>query len=630
MTGILETINSPQDLKGLTSRQMELLAAEARQFLTEVVAEKGGHLAPNLGVVELTLALHSVFDSPKDKIIWDVGHQSYVHKLITGRRDGFKTLREYGGMAGFPKKKESEHDPFETGHSSTSISAALGIACARDLAGEKFKVVAVIGDGALSGGMALEALNQAGDIKNDLLVVLNDNEMSINENVGGLAAYLGRVRTDPKYTKLKEDVEDLLKRIPAIGGRVVKSVERVKDSFKYLVVPGMLFEELGFTYVGPENGHNIKGLMDVMRRVKQIKGPVLLHVVTKKGKGYCHAEEKPAKFHGIGPFDIHTACPVTTITKPNYTDIFGSTLADLAEKRKDIIAITAAMAGGTGLERFASLYPDRFFDVGIAEQHAVTFAAGMASRGFKPVVTIYSTFLQRAYDQILHDVAQQGLPVIFAVDRAGVVGEDGPTHHGLFDLSYLRSIPGLTLMAPKDMEELRHMLYTSLTCQGPCAIRYPRSAGEGACLNAPYQKLPVPQSELIHDGEDLAVFALGSMVAPALEAALRLSRHGLKAAVINARFAAPLDREMICKWAKKCHRFVTVEENILSGGFGSGLLEVLEEEGIYNVQVKRLGVPTEFVTHGPRKKLLQLQGLDADGIYEACRSFCRYKVREAR
>lgn len=630
MSGILETINSPLDLKGLSTRQLELLAAEIRQFLTQVVAAKGGHLAPNLGVVELTLALHSVFNSPEDKIIWDVGHQSYVHKLLTGRREGFQTLREYGGMAGFPKRGESDHDPFETGHSSTSISAALGIACARDLAQEKFKVVAVIGDGALSGGMALEALNQAGDIKKDVLVILNDNEMSINENVGGLAAYLGRVRTDPKYTKLKEDVEYLIKRIPAIGGRVVKSVERVKDSLKYLVVPGMVFEELGFTYVGPENGHNINGLLDVLRRVKKIKGPVLLHVVTKKGKGYCHAEEKPAKFHGIGPFDIDTACPVSVLTKPNYTDVFGTTLVDLARDRKDIIAITAAMAGGTGLEGFASLYPDRFFDVGIAEQHAVTFAAGMATRGLKPVVTIYSTFLQRAYDQILHDVAQQGLPVVFAVDRAGVVGEDGPTHHGLFDLSYLRSIPGLTLMAPKDMAEMRHMLYTAINAQGPCAIRYPRSSAEGVWLDGPYQALQVPQSQVIQEGEDLVIFALGSMVTPALEAAGRLSRHGLKAAVINARFAAPLDKEMICRWAKKCHRFVTVEENILPGGFGSGLMEVLEEEGIYNVQVKRLGVPGEFVTHGSREKLLQLQGLDAAGIYEACRRFCRYKVREAK
>lgn len=630
MTDIMKTINSPADLRVLTHRQLEDLAAEIRLFLTEVVAEKGGHLAPNLGVVELTLALHRVFNSPRDKIIWDVGHQSYVHKILTGRREEFKTLRELGGLAGFPKRGESDHDPFETGHSSTSISAALGIACARDLAGENYKVVAVIGDGALSGGMALEALNQAGDVKKDLLVVLNDNEMSINENVGGMAAYLGRVRTDPKYTKLKADVEDLVKRIPAIGDRVVKSVERVKDSLKYLVVPGVVFEELGFTYVGPENGHNVTGLMEVLSRVKKMKGPVLLHVVTKKGKGYGYAERRPELFHGIGPFDIETACPVSRTAVPSYTEVFGQSLLELAKNRRDIVAITAAMAGGTGLEAFSRAYPDRFFDVGIAEQHAVTLAAGMASRGCRPVVTIYSTFLQRAYDQILHDVAQQRLPVVFAVDRAGVVGEDGPTHQGLFDISFLRSIPGMVIMAPGDEDELRHMLYSALNNPGPSALRYPRSLGQGVSLEGPFRELTLAKSQVLQEGLDLAIIALGSMVEPSLKAANLLSRRGLKAAVINARFAAPLDKDTLCEWAARCRRVVTVEENVAAGGFGSGVLEMLEEEGVSGLRVKRLALPNTFIPHGPRKKLLQMHRLDPEGIYQACLAFCRFKAREAR
>lgn len=630
MTEVLNTINSPEDLQALTKGQLDSLAGEIRRYLTEVVAEKGGHLAPNLGVVELTLALHRAFNSPRDKIIWDVGHQSYVHKILTGRRERFKTLRDLGGLAGFPKRGESEHDPFETGHSSTSISAALGIACARDLAGENFSVVAVIGDGALGGGMALEALNQAGHIKKDLLVVLNDNEMSISENVGGMAAYLGRVRTDPKYTRLKEEAEDLLKRIPAIGDRVVKSVERFKDSLKYLVVPGIVFEELGFTYVGPENGHNITGLLEVLQRVKKMKGPVLLHVMTKKGKGYDYAEKRPELFHGIGPFDIKTANPVNRVKVPSYTDVFGTSLLELASERKDIVAITAAMAGGTGLEKFSQAYPERFFDVGIAEQHAVTFAAGMASRGYRPVVTIYSTFLQRAYDQILHDVALQKLPVTFAVDRAGVVGEDGPTHQGLFDISFLRSIPGMVIMAPRNEDELRHMLYSSLNYPGPCALRYPRSTGEGVSLKDPYRDLTLSRSQVLREGADLAIFALGSMVEPSLRAAALLSRHGLRAAVINARFAAPLDRKTLGEWARRCRRVATVEENVLAGGFGSGVLEMLEEEGITDVQVKRLALPNSFVSQGPRKKLLSMHGLDPEGIYEACLGFWRFKARKAR
>ncbi|HHX77604.1 MAG TPA: 1-deoxy-D-xylulose-5-phosphate synthase, partial [Firmicutes bacterium] len=465
----------------MSVKQLENLAEEIRHFLMNTVAVKGGHLAPNLGVVELTLAIHNVFCSPKDKIIWDVGHQCYVHKILTGRREDFHTLREFGGLSGFPNREESPHDVFETGHSSTSVSAALGMAIARDIRGEKYKVVAVIGDGALTGGMAQEALNHAGDLNSDLLVILNDNEMSINENVGGWAHYLSKIRVDPKYNKLKDDVEFLLKRIPAIGGKVVKSVERIKDSLKYLFVPGIVFEELGFTYFGPVDGHDIGKLKDVLSRVKSMKGPVLVHVLTKKGKGYFFAEEKPNKFHGIGPFNLKTSRAIKKIeqrAKHTYTEVFGSALKEIAARREDVVAITAAMAEGTGLIEFAAAYPERFFDVGIAEQHAVTFAAGLAAQGLRPVVAVYSTFLQRAYDQILHDVAKQKLPVIFAVDRAGFVGEDGPTHHGLFDISYLRTIPGLVIMAPKDTNELREMLFEAFERQEPCAIRYPRGAGE--------------------------------------------------------------------------------------------------------------------------------------------------------
>ena len=626
----LDNINSPADLKKLSVPELKLLAVEIRLFLTEIVSQNGGHLAPNLGVVELTLALHTIFDSPQDKIIWDVGHQSYIHKIITGRRELFHTLREYGGLSGFPKKSESPHDHFETGHSSTSISVALGMACARDIKGDNYRVIAVIGDGALTGGMAFEALNNAGEGKNDLLVVLNDNEMSINENVGGMAAYLGRVRVDPKYNKLKEDVEYILKRIPAIGDRVAKTVERIKDSFKYLVVPGVFFEELGFTYLGPVNGHSISSLQEVLSRIKQIKGPVLLHVLTKKGKGYAFAEEKPDKFHGIGPFNIKTANPVKKADTPTYTEVFGATLKEIAVEKKDVVAITAAMAGGTGLDSFAAAFPDRFYDVGIAEQHAVTFAAGLATQGFKPVVAVYSTFLQRAYDQILHDVALQNLPVVFAVDRAGLVGEDGPTHHGVFDISFLRSIPGMVIMAPRNEAELRHMLSTAINLNCPCVVRYPRGTGEGVSLKASLQDIPLATSEVIKEGKDLAIFALGTMVKPALQASEMLLRYGIKAAVINPRFAAPLDRKMILSQVAKCGRIITVEENVLAGGFGSGVLEVLEEESLFEVQIKRLGLPSAFAKHGARAKLLDLYGLNSETICQTGRDLCGLKLCESK
>jgi len=479
----LEAINNPKDIKKLNLAQLEKLAIEIRTEILSVVANNGGHLAPNLGVVELTLAIHSVYSSPIDKIVWDVGHQAYVHKLITGRKGIFPTLRKYNGLSGFPKRSESCHDVFDAGHSSTSISAALGLAKARDLKGDKYKVVAVIGDGAMTGGMAFEALNHAGHLSTDLTVILNDNEMSIAQNVGAMSAYLNRVRIDPFYTKRKEDLEILLKKIPAIGSTMIKVADRLKDSLRYLLVPGMLFEELGFKYFGPVNGHDINELKTVLQNAKHMNKPVLVHVITKKGKGYLPAEENPDKFHGIGPFDMKTGQAYKESKNPSYTSIFSDTLVKLGETNPKILAFTAAMGEGTGTTSFAKRFPKRSFDVGIAEQHAVTMAAALALEGFKPFVAIYSTFLQRAYDQIVHDVALQNAPVVFALDRAGIVGEDGPTHHGVFDISYLRHIPNFIIMAPKDENELQHMLYTASVYNGPVAIRYPRGNGLGVQLD---------------------------------------------------------------------------------------------------------------------------------------------------
>lgn len=627
MADLLDSIGGPADLKKLSPAELTALAAEIRCFLMEKVAKNGGHLSANLGVVELTLALHAVFDSPRDKIIFDVGHQCYVHKLLTGRKKDFDTLRKYGGLSGFPKKRESGHDIFQTGHSSTSISAALGLARARDLLGEKYHVVAVIGDGAIGGGMAFEALNNAGDTGTDLIVVLNDNEMSISQNVGGLAQYLGRLRTDPKYFRLKEDVEEILKRIPAIGGKVLKSVERVKDALKTLIVPGMLFEELGFTYLGPVNGHQVDALVNVLRGAKKLKGPVLIHVLTKKGKGYGYAECNPDVFHGIGPFDPEKPPLQKTGDVPTYTEVFGRTLLEEARKNERILAITAAMASGTGLSDFAREFPSRFFDVGIAEQHAVTLAAGLATGGFRPVVAIYSTFLQRAYDQVLHDVCLQDLPVFFAVDRAGIVGEDGETHQGLFDLAYLRHIPGMNIIVPRNEDQLQHAVVTALNYPGPVAVRYPRGKGEGVPLSKP-RPLAFGKGEVLREGHDVIILALGPMVRPALEAAEALAEVGLHAGVIDPVFVKPLDADLILTAAKKArHGLVTVEEHVLAGGFGSAVLELLSDHGI-NVPVKMLGVKDRFVEHGAREILLEVNGLTAGHVAKACRELAgKGKVR---
>lgn len=614
MNDLLDMIDNPRKLKTLSIAQLEKLAGEIRGLLVHTIAKTGGHLAPNLGVVELTIALHRVFNSPNDKIVWDVGHQAYVHKILTGRRQSFPTLRQFGGMSGFPKISESEHDAFGTGHSSTSISAALGIALARDMSGGKNHVVAVIGDGSLTGGQAFEALNHAGDLGTNLIVVLNDNEMSIAKNVGAMSDYLSKLRTAPTYNRVKHDIEFLLRRIPAIGDSVAKTVERVKDSLRYLLVPGMLFEELGFTYIGPIDGHHIELISHVLEKAKTMKGPVLIHNLTQKGRGYKPAECKADKFHGVGPFCVKSGEVIKNSTKPTYTAVFGDTLIELAGKNTDIVAITAAMPEGTGLKKFAGIYPKRFFDVGIAEQHAVSVAAGLAASGKKPVVALYSTFGQRAYDQILHDVCLQNLPVIFALDRAGIVGEDGPTHHGVFDFSYLRHIPNLVFMAPKDENELRHMLHTAFMLNCPVAIRYPRGSGLGVELDERLITLETGKAELLQPGNDLVFLAAGTMVEQCRNAAGILAKAGIQAGIVNARFIKPLDEQLIRSLAQNTGVLVSVEDNVLAGGFGSAVLEYMNAQNLSRVKLLRLGLPDQFIEHGTRELLLTRYGLTGEGI----------------
>lgn len=614
--GILERISQPRDLRSQNFQELKLLAQEIREELIDVVSKNGGHLAPNLGVVELTLALHRVFDSPADKIIWDVGHQTYVHKLLTGRQKKFKTLRLYHGLSGFPKRSESPHDCFETGHSSTSISAAVGFAKARDLLQESFYVVAVIGDGAISGGMAYEALNHAGHSNTNLIVVLNDNEMAISPNVGAMSSYLSRLRTDPRYARSKEEIEMLLKRIPRIGDKVAKAAEKAKDSLKYLLVPGLWFEELGFTYLGPIDGHDQLLIEQTLELAKQKKGPVLVHVITNKGKGYGPAEKNPDIFHGVGPFNKETGVILKKSTVPTFTQVFGETLCRLGEANPKIVAITAAMAGGTGLSLFGKQFPKRFFDVGIAEQHAVTFASALAFGGMKPVVSIYSTFYQRAYDQVLHDVCLPNANVVLAIDRAGVVGDDGPTHHGIFDISFLRVIPNLTFMAPKDENELQHMLYTALCQDGPVALRYPRSVGLGIPLDKTLQEVPLGKAEVLREGKDVTLIGLGPMVYTCLAAAEALQARGVEASVLNLRFLNPLDKTTVLRLAMMTKRVITVEDHILAGGMGSAILEVLADAGVTDVRVERLGYD-EYVEQGPIPVLQQENGLSVEGILAA-------------
>jgi len=622
---ILHQINDPEDLRKLPASDMPEVAAELRQLIIETCAQNGGHLAPSLGVVELSIALHRVFRSPVDKLIWDVGHQAYAHKIICGRRDSFHTLRTLHGISGFPKRCESVHDIWEVGHSSTSISGATGYAVGRDLAGRGNKVVAIIGDGSMTGGIAYEALNHAGHLNRDLVVVLNDNEMSIAENVGALSGFLSRTSSSEFVHKIKREAELFLKDAKdGMGRHVLHLARRAEESFKGLFTPAMLFQAFGFEYIGPIDGHDLPLLTETLERVKKLNNAVLVHVLTTKGKGYKPAEDNPALFHGVGPFEVKTG----KVLKgkggaASYTAIFGNTVARLAEDDERVVAITAAMPDGTGLTSFAKQYPERFFDVGIAEQHGVTFAAGLASEGKKPVFAVYSTFLQRAYDQVMHDVCLQNLGVVFALDRGGVVGNDGPTHHGVFDLSYLRHLPNLTLMAPKDENELQHMLKTALDHDGPVALRYPRGNGYGVPLEQELKALPVGKAELLRQGTDGVILALGSMVMPSFEAAEALAGEGINLTVVNARFVKPLDQQLILSLAQRFGCLVTAEENALQGGFGTAILELLEEQGVSGVPVLRLGYPDQYIEQGEQHELRAIYGLDAAGITRALRRFIK-------
>ena len=613
---VLASILTPQDLKPLDGDQLVALAADIRRTLIETVSVTGGHLAPNLGVVELTLGLLRALDVPHDKVIFDVGHQSYVYKLLTGRLARFMTLRQYGGVCGFPKRSESQYDVFDTGHASNSISVALGMACARDDVGGDEQVVAVIGDGSMTGGMSFEGLNHAGHLGVDLTVILNDNEMSISENVGALASYLGRVRLDARYRRLRDDVESKVARIPGVGAAMVAAGEAAKQSFKQLVVPGMLFEELGWKYVGPINGHDVQQVQDAVTWARNAGGPVLIHAVTHKGQGYSHAEQNPDLFHGVAPFEIESGKVNGTPGAPSFTEVFGASLVAEAARDDRICAITAAMPTGTGLDAFAKTFPDRFYDVGIAEQHAVGLAAGLAVGGRIPVVAVYSTFLQRAFDQIIMDVCLQDLHVVFCLDRAGLVGEDGPTHHGVFDLTYLRAIPNLMIMAPADEAELVDMLHTALVADGPVAIRYPRGRGAGVPLPVTPTVLEAGRAQVRSEGRDVALLAIGRMTATAEAAAVLLAERGVSASVVNMRWVKPLDLEAIT-WAAEGHDLiVTLEENTALGGFGAAVLEAGSDLEL-STPILHLGVPDCFVTHGATPKLLSDVGLTAPAVRDA-------------
>jgi 1-deoxy-D-xylulose-5-phosphate synthase len=617
MERLLDQIDTPFDIKKLDIEELERLSKEIRKEIISTVSKNGGHLSSNLGVVELTLSIHYVFDLPKDRLIWDVGHQSYTHKLLSGRKDRFSTLRQYGGLSGFPKREESPYDTFDSGHSGTSISSALGMAEALRQKGEKGKVIAVIGDGSMTAGLAFEGLNQTGHINQDLIVVLNDNEMSISHNVGALSSYLNRLMTGQFINRFRDDIKSFLETLPGIGKSVLRFAKQAEESLKGLLMPGLLFEELGLKYIGPIDGHRLDYLIETFQNIKKLKGPILVHVVTQKGKGYEPAESNPAHFHSIPPFVIETgeALQGQGNEVPTFTEVFGETVCQLAKENKRLIAITAAMQSGTGLEEFSKQFPDRFYDMGIAEQHAVTFAAGLALEGMKPVVAIYSTFLQRAYDQILQDVCLQNLPVVFALDRGGIVGEDGPTHHGLFDFSYLRHIPNMIIMVPKDEDEFQHMIKTAIECPKPVAFRYPRGRGMGVKRQGPLKSIEIGRGETLREGEDLLILAIGSTVYPSLRAAERLEGIGIHATVINSRFLKPMDGDLICGLAKRAGRVLTVEENVLQGGFGSAVLELLQERGFYSIQVKRFGIPDLFVEHGPQALLRAKYGIDENGIF---------------
>ena len=621
MMKVLDRIGSSRDVKKLDPEELEQLCHELREEILAVVSKNGGHLASNLGVVELTTALHYVFDFPRDKVVWDVGHQSYVHKLLTGRRDRFHTLRQYGGISGFPKREESPYDAFDSGHSGTSISSALGMAEARRLRGEEGKVIAVIGDGSMTAGLAFEGLNQAGHIDQDLIVILNDNEMSISPNVGALSSYLNRLMTGQFAYRFRSEIKNFLESLPPrIGKKLLRFAKHAEESLKGLLIPGLLFEELGLQYIGPIDGHRMDYLIETFQNIKKLRGPILVHVITQKGKGYPPAEKNPDRFHGVPPFVIETGeFGSSQKNPPSYTEVFGETLCQLARGNKRLIAITAAMQSGTGLEVFASQFPNRFYDIGIAEQHAVTFAAGLALEGMKPVVAIYSTFLQRSYDQVLQDVCLQNLPVVFALDRGGIVGEDGPTHQGVFDFSYLRHIPNLVIMVPKDENEFQHMIKTATECPFPTAFRYPRGKGVGVKRDVSLHPLDIGKGEVVREGQDILIVAIGSTVYPSLRAAEKLADTGIRAAVINSRFLKPLDGALLCDWAKRTGKVLTVEENVLQGGFGSAVLELFQERGLTSIRVKRLGIPDTFLEHGPQALLREKYEIDEKGIMNGVR-----------
>ena len=614
---ILDRVQYPEDLGDLNLLELQQLCDELREFIVSTVAKNGGHLAPNLGVIELTVAIHYVFAAPKDKIVWDVGHQAYAHKILTGRRDLFHTLRRYQGISGFPRREESEYDAFNTGHSSTSISAALGITVARDFLKRPGKTVAFIGDGSMTAGEAFEALNNAGHLDKNLIVILNDNEMSISRNVGALSAFLSQKLTSKRYVRLKKEMGNLLPSALGIGENIINLVEKTEESFKSFFTPGMLFEALKFDYVGPIQGHRLDKLIPALKNVRDLEGPILMHVLTTKGKGYAPAEENPTQFHGIGKFDVTTGCKLPSSDKKvDYTTVFGQTIVQLAEQNDKIFAITAAMLPGTGLGPFAERFPDRFHDVGIAEQHAVTFAAGLATEGIIPVVAIYSTFMQRAYDQVIHDVCLSNLHVVFAMDRAGIVGEDGATHQGLFDLSFMRAVPNMVVMAPADENEFRRMLATAVAHDGPICVRYPRGTGEGVACDEIPEPIPIGKAEILKPPGRILVVAVGNLVHPAARALERAKQEGVEAGLINARFVKPLDRETILQAASSVEGIVTVEENALNGGFGSAVVELLSDARILK-PVFRLGVPDRFVEHGPPATLRRNLGLDEDGILKA-------------
>ncbi|HSP34242.1 MAG TPA: 1-deoxy-D-xylulose-5-phosphate synthase [Thermoanaerobaculia bacterium] len=623
MARLLDNINSPLDLRKLDRDQLPQVAQEIRDTIIDVVSRVGGHFGGNLGIVELTLALHYVFNTPRDQIVFDTGHQSYPHKLITGRRETFPTIRQHNGISGFCKREESEYDVFNAGHASTSISAALGIAVARDFRKEDYNVVAVIGDGALSGGLALEGLNQAGHLKRKLMIVLNDNDMSISTNVGAMSGYLNSLIKGQRYNQAKDLAKAVMDRVPLVGGKMKELAADVEQVLKHMIVPGTLFEELGFKYLGPYDGHDLLGLIDLFEANKDYDGPLLIHVITKKGKGYTPAEDKPIWSHGVTPFDIESGVVKKSDkpAPPSYTAVFGDALAELMKRDAKIVAITAAMPEGTGVDKIMKAFPERVFDVGIAEEHAITFSGGMATQGMKPIAAIYSTFLQRAFDQVFHDVAIMDLPVVFALDRAGIAGQDGPTHHGIYDMAYLRLFPNMVCMAPKDENELRNMLKTAFENGHPTSLRYPRGTGIGVAIEPEMKTIPVGKGEVLRDGADAAIFAIGTEVWPAVHAAEALAKEGVNVAVINARFIKPIDDELVKRYCKPGAKIVTVEEGSLAGGFGSAVMERVQLLGIEGVKFHRIGIPDEYVHHGSQDVLRAQYDLHAEGIARRVREF---------